>query len=101
MSVCRRATNDVEPKNSRYFTIMIMPDASGLEVRRIRVPRILLKVAAGVAAAGAIACLAAFLHGAYSWDQAKENESLRAENDSLRARVAGLDRRLEDIDDVV
>lgn len=91
----------METKKSRYFTLMIMPDVVGLEVRRVRISRRLVKALSGTAAAVAVVCLGAFIHGSYMWSQAEENSTLRAENESLRARVAGLDRRLEEIDGVV
>jgi murein DD-endopeptidase MepM/ murein hydrolase activator NlpD len=50
---------------------------------------------------GVAICTAAFAHGAYMWQQAKENETLHAENEALRARLEGLDLRLEGIDEVI
>jgi murein DD-endopeptidase MepM/ murein hydrolase activator NlpD len=91
----------VEPKKSRYFTLMIMPDTSTIEVRRVRVSRrLLMSAILSLAAFGAV-CLGAFLHGAYMWEQARENSALRAENEALRLRVEGLDSRLDLLDDVV
>lgn len=46
-------------------------------------------------------CLGAFVHGAYMWEQARENQFLRQENETLRARVERLDLRLEGIDQVI
>ena len=91
----------MEPKKSRYFTLMIMPDTSTIEVRRVRVSRRLLL--GGIVAASLVflLCAAAFVHGVYMWEQAEQNSVLRSENESLRTRIASLDQKLEDIDAVV
>ncbi len=91
----------MEPKKSRYFTLMIMPDTSTIEVRRVRVSRRLLLGGIIVASFVFLICAAAFVHGIYMWEQARENAGLRAENESLRTRIVAVDQKLEDIDAAV
>jgi len=91
----------VEPKKSRYFTLMIMPDTSTIEVRRVRVSRRLLMGGIVIATFVFLVCTAAFVHGLYMWEQARENAGLRTENESLRSRISALDEKLEDIDSTV
>lgn len=91
----------METKKSRYFTLMIMPDSSTLEVRRVRVSRRLVKAGGAFVIALALVSAGALVHAAYSWQQARENEALRKENDTLRSKVAGLDERLAEIDGIV
>jgi murein DD-endopeptidase MepM/ murein hydrolase activator NlpD len=91
----------VEPKKSRYFTLMIMPDTSTIEVRRVRVSRRLITGGVVLASLFFLVCAAAFVNGLYMWEQARENTGLRSENESLRARISTLDQKLEDIDATV
>jgi murein DD-endopeptidase MepM/ murein hydrolase activator NlpD len=91
----------VEPKKSRYFTLMIMPDISTVEVRRIRVSRRLITGLAVFGLTTILAGLGAVTHSAYMWQQRSENETLRIENEALRARIEGLDLRLEGVDEVI
>jgi murein DD-endopeptidase MepM/ murein hydrolase activator NlpD len=80
---------------------MIMPDISTVEVRRVRISRRLVHFAIAIPALLLLICAAAFVFSAYVWDQAKANDTLRAENETLRARLAGLDFRLEEVDGVI
>ncbi len=88
-------------ERSRYFTLMIMPETSADEVRRIRVSRRLI-----VAALVGLAVFILTAFGALGWsmlllDQARDVPDLRTENSSLRAEIDSLDTRLENVTDVV
>lgn len=88
-------------ERSRYFTLMIMPETSAVEVRRIRVSR---RVIVSVVACSVLlffAALAAVGYSIFLLDDAREVTTLRAENSALRSELDGLDGRLEQVTDVV
>ncbi len=76
---------------------MIVPESSGLEVRRLRLSRRLMKGAA--IGLGAVALLGtAALTGALTlWSEARETAALRAENQALLDQLAGIDGRLDGV----
>jgi murein DD-endopeptidase MepM/ murein hydrolase activator NlpD len=86
---------------SRHLTIMIMPETSADEVRRIRIARRSIALAIGAVVAVVTAAVGSLAYAAWLVDEAREVESLRAENTVLRARIVGFDERLEGLTGVV
>ncbi len=90
----------VEEK-SRHFTLMIMPETSAAEVRRIRISRRLITVAISSVAAFVVTAAGALIVSIVLLDRARETSSVRAENTSLRAEIERLDKRLVDTADTI
>lgn len=91
----------MDQKKPRHFTVMIMPETSGMEVKRLRVSRRLI-----VSSVVGVACVvllagAAMVHSAFMLGEAEENAALRTENSELRSEIEGLDDRLTSIDRTV
>ena len=85
----------VKSRKSRHFTLMLMPDTSTIDVRRIRISRRLVRIfVSGIAIFGLFFVANSFV-SAHLWRQSDENSMLKAENDELRARLESLDNRLE------
>ena len=80
---------------------MIMPETSGMEVRRMRLSRRLIQVVLGGSLLLIGALVAASIQSAKLWGQADENETLRTENAELRAAIEGLDDRVKQMNQVV
>lgn len=87
----------MERKKSRYFTLMIMPETSAVEVRRLRLSRRLLKGAAWTGGLLVIATVLSLAHSAQLWHEAQESADLRAENEALKKKIERLDRRIEGV----
>lgn len=91
----------MEHKKSRHFTLMIMPETSALEVRRMRISRRLLQFGVVTVAILLVASIVGAANSAYLWEQSHQNDQLRAENVALRARIENLDDQVQDLGEVV
>lgn len=88
-------------KESRYFTLMIMPDTSTAEVRRVRLSRRLVLGTIAGALTLVLVALSVLARDVSLWDQERENQRLRSENEALRARAERIDLRLGNIEQTV
>ncbi len=91
----------MKPEKPRYITIMVMPETSAAEVRRLRVPRRWLSAGLG---AVALLLLSAVIAVGYGWSRLRQSERvvvLQNENDGLRTELHNLDLRLSRAHDVV
>jgi murein DD-endopeptidase MepM/ murein hydrolase activator NlpD len=91
----------VKQKKSSYFTLMIMPETSGGEVRRLRVPRRLVQGVVGAVLALTFLTGGAMYQAAELWGQADANAGLVAENRALKRSLESLDDRLQQMDRTV
>ncbi len=91
----------MERKKSRYFTLMIMPESSALEVKRLRVSRRFVQGSAVGLGAMILVAMGAVLQAAHLWGGSEEAERLRAENNALRSELEALDDRLQSVDAIV
>jgi len=88
-------------KKPRHFTLMIMPESSGAEVRRHRVSRRVIQVALTAVGLVLAIAVAGTAQSARLWGQADANADLRSENEALRAQLAKLDARVAKMDEAV
>jgi murein DD-endopeptidase MepM/ murein hydrolase activator NlpD len=84
----------VESQKPRHLTIMIMPDTTGGEVRRLRVARSWLTTGLAVAIGMLTITVASVVYGVYSHQQSRTNGKLRDENQALRSELQAMDLRL-------
>lgn len=78
-------------ERSKYLTVMLVPDASGAEVRRLRVAKLWLGLGlAGVAVALVAAVLGVGL-AAGARQKVSEGRALRAENERMRQALVALE----------
>jgi len=91
----------VKQKKSRYFTLMIMPETSGAEVKRLRVSRRLVQGAVVAVLGLTVLTGAAVYQATKLWGQADANHGLRAENQALKQSLESLDDRLQQMDRTV
>lgn len=87
----------MEPQKSRFITIMVVPESSGTEVRRLRFPRKWLVwgvSALAVLVVGSALSIAVAVAGMGRPDVSK---LLRAENETLRGELERLDTRLTQV----
>lgn len=89
------------PKKPRHFTLMIMPETSGAEVKRFRLSRRLIRGVLGAVGALVLLTAGAVLQSAELWGQADANQALRQQNAELRAALQTLDDRVVEMDEAV
>lgn len=81
-------------EKSRYLTVMVMPEAAGAEVRRIRVRRAWL---IGAPVAALLALVVGFLGAGSALGaraKVREGQQLRAENEAMRASLVSLEAQV-------
>lgn len=78
-------------EKSRYLTVMVMPEASGAEVRRIRLRRAWLYVAPLLAVSAMAVGVAGAGSALGARSKVREGQRLRAENEEMRAALASLE----------
>ncbi len=88
-------------QKSKYFTVMIMPETSAIEPRRMRVSRNL--IIGGVVGAGLLmlSTIGAVAYAVYHRDTAAQNVALRTERAQLEADLDAFTARLEKVDATV
>lgn len=88
-------------KKPRHFTLMIVPETSGVEVKRFRLSRRLIRGVIAGAFVLVLATVGAVLQSAELWGQADANRALKEQNEELRAALQKLDDRVIEMDDAV
>jgi murein DD-endopeptidase MepM/ murein hydrolase activator NlpD len=91
----------VQPEKSRHITLMIMPETSHGEVRRLRFERKWLNLALATATVLVLVTIAGVIFGISSLRRAERHESVVAENRVLRREMLDFDERLAQAHEVV
>jgi len=91
----------VQPEKSRHITLMIMPETSDGEVRRLRFERRWLRVGLALAGTMCVVALVAIAFGILGLNRAKQSRTLAAENAQLREELTAFDARLTKANEVV
>lgn len=91
----------MQPEKSRHITLMIMPETSDGEVRRLRFERRWLGVGLGALGVLMVVTLASVIFGVVSLRRAEHSQALVEENRVLRDELLTFDERLAEASDVV
>jgi len=91
----------VQPEKSRHITLMLMPETSDGEVRRLRFPRRWIGIGLASFAAILFVAVIAIVFGVTTLRHGDRVTSVLAENESLRAELLSFDKELAQARDVV
>lgn len=80
--------------HERILTLLLVPDSSGAEVQRVRVPWIWLRLGAVAAGALFVVLAAVAIHDAHLVHELHEVRALRAQNVALRGELERLEERV-------
>ena len=84
-------------KTSRHFTLMIMPETAGAEVRRLRVARRSINLALGAVAIVTLIAGASVAGNVIQYFDQSAATVLDRENAELRERIAAIDARMDQL----
>ena len=91
----------MEERRSRNFTLMVVPETSTGEVKRLRISRRLVYgagIALGLLTVAGVTSMAAFL---VLLNQTRQSAALKVENERLVAQIVEIDTRVEELGGVV